>query len=75
VREPEPRGLVAQPREQVLGRSTAITCPVGPTACAAGIADAPLPEQTSSTRIPGRRPRRSMVRAPKRSQKVFSGAS
>src|SRR6476620_8625829 len=45
-------------------RSTPRTWPSGATASAAGRADAPDPQQASSTRIPGRRTRRSTVRRP-----------
>ena len=55
--------------------SLAITRPLGPTASAAGIADAPLPEHTSSTRMPGCRSSRSTVRRPNLSQNVLSGES
>ena len=56
-------------------RSTPITRPSGPTARAAGSAEAPVPQPTSSTRAPGARARRSIVRLPMRSQKDSGGAS
>ena len=43
-------------------RSTPSTCPVAPTRCAAGSADAPVPQHASRTRSPGRRPTRATVR-------------
>ncbi|HEY2666533.1 MAG TPA: hypothetical protein VGK51_06825, partial [Actinomycetota bacterium] len=49
-------------------RSTPRTEPASPAACAAGSADEPAPQQTSSTRSPGRIPASSTVRRPHRSQ-------
>ncbi len=45
-------------------RSTPTTLPDATTASAAGSAEAPVPQQTSSTRMPGFRPSRSTVRRP-----------
>jgi hypothetical protein len=55
-------------------RSTPVTLPVGPTACAAGSADPPAPQQASSTVSPGESGRRATVTAPHLSQKPSAGA-
>src|SRR5215469_5994570 len=46
-------------------RSTPMTFPIGPTASAAGRAEAPAPQQTSSTREPIESEASSIVRRPK----------
>ena len=55
--------------------STPITAPPGPTAPAAGSADAPLPHGTSRTLAPGPSSSRSIVCAPSRAQKPSDGSS
>ena len=52
-----------------------MTFPVGPTASAAGRAEAPVPQQTSSTREPLGSAASSIVRRPKWSQKLSGDAS
>ena len=54
-------------------RSMPSTRPEGPTARAAGIADAPAPQHRSRTRSPDASPSRSTVAAPNVSQKLSAG--
>jgi len=74
-RSPAARAFVRASSSSGSARSTPSTAPRAPTACAAGSAEAPLPQHASSTRAPGSGARRSIVRRPLWAQKPSGSAS
>src|SRR5579859_651504 len=79
VASPQRNSMLASPWRVALARASSSigaaasipsTRPAGPTAVAAGIADAPAPQQRSSTEEPGASGSRDTVADPNRSQKL-----